>query len=392
MRYFYVLLLTLNTLSVARSNDTSVEGAGGSWRPVRGEHPTVRMESESIRIDIYGKYYETVADFEFVNTGSATNAKMGFPEDSYPGDQPNKSSFIRFSTSVDGKPAPVKRVLTNVRVFGVSDDGTRDYSGISALWIKDVRFAKGQRRKVQVRYRSELGGSAIEGPNKFAPYDFTGGNWHSTVKRSALKVVLHEPGYYMTHTRLPGKAKVSQTGAQFDFVWTDWQAQGSFTFWLAKTTPEWMILPGTIQFHDDVERTDAETLSLLKIVEVPGRAAANVDWAPPILTRDDVLFVRLTDFETTVYNQSIERKQLQEVKTHSTRTTGAISIGATRLSFWTDQRKMLVEGQGSVELPALPFRMGDDFYVPLEPVVKALGGTLNINKAARRVYFTVPNV
>ena len=62
-----LFLLALYLAATARANDTAVRGIGGSITPLSGEHPSVRMVREQVRMDLYRDSYDTAVDFVFVN-------------------------------------------------------------------------------------------------------------------------------------------------------------------------------------------------------------------------------------------------------------------------------------------------------------------------------------
>lgn len=64
----------------AWANDRAIVGRGGTWKPLQGEHASIRMVSERVRVDVYEKYYDVQASFVFRNEGPATTVTMGFPE------------------------------------------------------------------------------------------------------------------------------------------------------------------------------------------------------------------------------------------------------------------------------------------------------------------------
>ena len=172
--------------ATAHANDFEASGIGGSWHPNSGEHRSIQMVSERVAIDIfegknYDRYYDTTVDFLFQNHGAAVSVNMAFPENADGGDpdsQPHSTSDFRFfRTSVDGRPVTAKRIVARRRLK----------SGVEyrALWIKRVSFKKGERKAVQVKYRSVPGNLA--GVGWFAAYDFTGQNWSGKVKDIDVK-------------------------------------------------------------------------------------------------------------------------------------------------------------------------------------------------------------
>jgi hypothetical protein len=68
----------------AYANDRGIEGVGGTFRVLKGEHPSIGMISEKIYMDIFPAYYEVKAEFLFKNYSNfPVKVIMGFPESSH---------------------------------------------------------------------------------------------------------------------------------------------------------------------------------------------------------------------------------------------------------------------------------------------------------------------
>lgn len=235
MKIHLLFLITgLSLLQVGvRANDFGVSGVGGTYFPIKGEHRSIRMVREKIRVDIYenlnstdgpDRYYDTAIDFVFKNDGAATTVEMAFPESAEGADAgyANEPSFRFFRTSVNGKGVKVSRIIASRKLS----------SGLSceALWVKKVSFGKGETKAVRVVYRSPWGNLA--GVGNFAAYNFTGGNWKGKVEQSQLTVYLHvnenKPQQaFFNGKQIEGKGNKNS----FSYNWRDWEADGSFRFW-----------------------------------------------------------------------------------------------------------------------------------------------------------------
>src|SRR5690349_10328781 len=106
-------LLLLCLAMATYANDSRVIGQSGRVRMIHGEHTTVRMVRETVRMDVYPQTYTVTADFTFTNDGPPVTVTMGFPESGY-GDISTEtlrthSGFQSFHTWVDGKEVPAKR-------------------------------------------------------------------------------------------------------------------------------------------------------------------------------------------------------------------------------------------------------------------------------------------
>ena len=242
-KYLFVCLLAFGLQISSRANDFGVAGIGGTYFPIKGEHPSIRMVREKIRIDVFQSlkakewdsdyYYDTAVDFVFRNDGEATEVEMAFPEfsEGAGADEPAKdTSFRFFRTSVNGKSVKVSRIVASRKLSsGLSCD---------ALWVKKVVFAKGETKSVRVAYRSEwgnlMGTRSLAG--SFASYNFTGGNWKGKVDESELTVYLHankdEPTLaYFNGKRIP----MMENKNAFSYSWKNWEADGTFRFWFNVT-------------------------------------------------------------------------------------------------------------------------------------------------------------
>jgi hypothetical protein len=178
--YLWIGLLLLAAPTLSRANDFAVSGVGGSWKPLNEKDNKIRMVKESVRVNIHGQrdkddayygptYYEVTADFTFKNNGGAVTINMAFPERGDGDINPHQSGFTHFATYVNGKITKVRRVITNLVLYG--DNGGK----YQALWIKQVSFKQGETKQVRVTYRATPGNQA--GVGFFSSYDFTGQNW-----------------------------------------------------------------------------------------------------------------------------------------------------------------------------------------------------------------------
>jgi len=208
--------------STARSNDSGIIAVGGTWVVMKGEHPSVQMESEKIEMNVYADYYDVTAEFIFRNNGGECSVYMGFPESGF-GDmnsyKDSVSAFLRFWTSVDGSEAEAKRE----RVRGEFND----YDAYQAYWIKEVSFKEGQMRKITVKYRSPLGtgiSAFYNGTDNFVRYTFSGGNWQEKVNESNLKIYFHIP----VEVRPSEKFDIKKVDDHYEYNRAFWEAEEYF--------------------------------------------------------------------------------------------------------------------------------------------------------------------
>lgn len=195
-----VSLLLLLCVAHARADDTAISGVGGAMRPMKGEHPTVRMVKEHVVFNI-GTGVCT-AKFWFKNEGPKTTVTMGFPETGHhPGawaDGLKKSTFLWLKSWVDGSPASIKRV----------DAKADDFGGFKAYWVKSVSFARGQERLVTVQYRAHPGGNTLA--ERIYSYTLqSGANWKGKIGKVLVEFVNPDPKS-ITVLRLSSSGKTSQ--------------------------------------------------------------------------------------------------------------------------------------------------------------------------------------
>lgn len=385
MRILAVCLLSLGIASACFANDGAVIGAGGRVRRLKGEHATVRMVREQVRIDVYHSHYDVEATFIFCNEGARATVAMGFPEsgggDIRAQEYKSRSAFLRFATWVDGQRVNARRQQAAIN------------EGYRAYWVKQVTFGEKQERTVRVRSRSTAGGD-ISG-QRSVTYNFTGGNWRGVVDESVLRIVTHLPGVCLVafdtgRSKRKGKVALDsrprRKGSEFVLRRTNWEAEGVGRLLYRRTLPGWLFIDGIQDYRDPSPNWD--------VVVQPGRAR-ELNWAPPGLMRDAVVFIRLDSLRDYLDSRS---------KAGVPGATSAISwdqaarqvvlqVGARHWEFQAGRAVMLVDGKRSVPLPAPPFisppdgyHQGGAFYVPLKPVLELFGMTFRVSPSGHRLY------
>jgi hypothetical protein len=227
---------------MAIKNDASVVGVGGRIRRRSKEHASIQMVRENVTMTIspIGEgssegTYDVVVEFIFTNKGPACTVEMGFPE-SGSGDlnqYGKKPAYTNYHSRVDGVEVPVKRVLA----------ASSDEEQYEAFWVKKVKFAPKQTRKITVSYTAPFGGVAARGLNHTAHYDFTGGNWAGKVLESNLVVRFagEKKTYAVARIAIKneeGYVALTQKGRFFSKIWKDWQAEGHFTMYFGEMPPK----------------------------------------------------------------------------------------------------------------------------------------------------------
>ncbi len=149
VKSFLLFLLTLIGAS-ALANDGWV-GYTGAPR-IEGKHPTIRMVDEVIYLKIGRNEMTADCRFTFKNEGSATTARIGFPDyDSDPYIDPKKgirSIYKNFRSYVDGKAVKTKLI---------------DSSYDMGWQVKHVTFRKDQTRRIRNTYKIKLGTLSLDG-------------------------------------------------------------------------------------------------------------------------------------------------------------------------------------------------------------------------------------
>jgi hypothetical protein len=355
-------LLTFSfCLHEASANDSAFSGTSGTPKLMRGEHRQIAMQSEKIVITADDKFYDTTVDFVFRNDGGAANVQMGFPESSY-GDVEagTKSTFVRFETAVDGRRVPAKRLVVN----GDQEQGFESY------WLKTVRFAPRQTRRVRVSYRSPMGGTTDWGTRNALVYAFTGQNWKGKVKRSDLEIRVKQPGLWIglplwDYKALPMTVETQPNVAIFRKTWRNWQAQGNFSFGLTRAVPFWMLDRDSLGLSPQI-LTGATTF---RVGPVPADLPQNAQ-NPPAFMRGGKGYIalshltrRLDDFAD---NLGKYRKSRPVVHLKWDATTGSrLQAGKQILEFKKGQSDTILLGNDGY--PTL--------YVPLEATAQKLGLT-----------------
>jgi len=379
----FLFALLLGTLP-ALANDMSIIGVGGSLHPLRGEHPQVRMMREKIDIEVGQNSYDVRVNFVFRNMGKATSVKMGFPESGGGADIPSKtekekSTFLRFSSSVDGKKVQVKRVLLN-----------RGDEEFDAVWIKTVKFAARQMRQVQVAYTAPIGGAAGIGLEQLVGYDFTGGNWAGDVDSSILEIHFHQAGDYLMSAILSEKKiafKTIPNGIRFS--WRDWQAQGSFLLRFFQTAPQWMLNTRSPELASQIAEFKAVNIS-----DAPALKNRRFDWFPPAFYDQGVAYISLTSFHDDL--QQLFPATHPSLIWNAKSRIATLKMGNETFLFQPDNSSFKMNNsEMPLPAPATLIRWhsddnGSKLYVPFAPLVMALGGTYHVNHTAHRYRFDLP--
>ena len=395
MRYYLLIgLFLLAKLVLANDGFSSVTGTGGRVHLMTKEHPTIRMEREWVRMDLYPHYYDVSATFIFTNDGPATTVTMGFPE-SGEGDgdgssgvipKKGKSAFILFTSSVDGQQVAVTRKPTELK----QDNQESSYK---ALWVKQVTFAPAQRRTVTVNYQSYYGGgSSLGEPNpetRFVIYQFTGGNWKGTVAESQLTVVSHLVGLIGFSPEVPNPKRLTSSSYAdgiWNYTWRNWQAQGDFTLTYAVIDSGYL----TFEFEIPIFTPTAWKKVLFKPGQIEHQKVV-----PLLLLRKNTTFIQLETMVSLLTSTPAYPGDQVTIVWKRKWNEVVLKVGSHAFKWHTGKAEMDIDGI-SKPLPAAPFLSALDYnnerqlYVPLRVIVQYFKGAVSLNMKTRQVKVTIP--
>ncbi len=350
------------------ANDSAFSGVSGTPKPMRGEHASIAMQSERVVITADARGYSTDVEFTFRNDGAATSVQMGFPETSY-GDTPatKKSAFLRFASTVDGKVAPTKRLITS-----------QGEDSVEAYWVKTVAFGARQTRRVRVSYRSPWGGNVEWGTHQALIYDFTGKNWRGQVERSDLEIRVAAPGLWIglplfNNEPLAMPLQSTPTATIFRKTWRNWQAQGNFSFGLTRAVPFWMMDRGALS-ASMVAPARLKNAVTFRVGAVPEELPQDAE-NPPAFIRDGVDYISLAHLANRLRDFGAELKKASghtpEISLRWNPKTGiATLVAGTK----TQSFALGAAVEGSKARPIfLRGQFGPTLYVPVDGVVHSLG-------------------
>jgi hypothetical protein len=402
MRWLKTTFLILLCAVLAFANDSAFHGVGGSLRPMRGEHPLIRMVREHVQIELHGDFYRTRVDFEFQNTSNRpVTVTMGFPErgsgDVDAGAARRRTTFRRFATWVDDRPTPARRIVARANT---------EEQTYQAYWTKQVSFTPRAVRRVRVEYESPMSGTVADSFTWRAPYDFTGGNWQGQVAESRLTVRAVAPGIYVLRAQQssnnsedvsePRTIQLTREGDAFTHTWRNWEAEASFDLGIMATAPGGLALGGASGMFDSFnvfQRTNQRDI----ITVPPTRGMSVEDYEiniyPPVIRRGTRDFIALNALRSRLDSQAEEAGQRDAVEMNYDGQNAPVRLRAGRytMQFRAGSSAAQINGR-TVTMPAAAFQLGRDgeIYVPLETVLQALNGQQAINRSLEVVNLNIP--
>lgn len=386
------------------ANDSAFTGVGGSLRPMRGEHASIRMVREHVQIELHGDFYRTRVDFEFQNTSSRpVTVTMGFPErgsgDVDADAARRRTTFRRFATWVDDQPTTARRIVASAN----TEDQT-----YQAYWTKQVTFAPRASRRVRVEYESPMSGTVADSFTWRAPYEFTGGNWQGQVAESRLTVRAVAPGVYILRAQQslnnsqdviqPQTVALTREGDSFTHTWRNWEAEASFDLGIMATAPGAVALEGAGGASDSFDAfRQTDESDGRRYITVPANGAMplenyRMNVYPPVMRRGSRLFIAINALHRRLETQAEEAGRRDAVETIYDRSGTPTDLRAGRHTFgFRAGSATMRHNSNSITMPAAAFRLGDgDIYVPLDAVMTALGGTARPGENGERVSLEIP--
>jgi hypothetical protein len=192
---------------------------GGGLKMLDGETTSVRMESETVRIELHKTTYTVDATFDFFNYGNTITAHVGFPKSGYGYSGPFKGviSLNKFETWVNAENVKVKEMpgeVTLNRQKIDQDQQEKLKKGIEGGWVEETRWLvkkvmfKGNAKTItRVKYIVPYG--AVGSHSYYGEYLYgTGKSWKGTIGKARFiikaspevslleKVAFTENGYF----------------------------------------------------------------------------------------------------------------------------------------------------------------------------------------------------
>jgi hypothetical protein len=250
---------------------------------------------------------------------------MGFPEQAS-GDvkRHSRSRFRSFRSYIDGHPVETRFVR------GVS----RNEFEYTYWHVKSVPFAAGQTRTVVDQYTSGLGGVS-DGTRFFSYVLRTGKSWKGRIGEAMINVDTSAlPSYYSVAPKGPAGHK----------------SRGHRITWVLR----------------DFEPEENVTVNLQPVLRVL------VNGTPRVPTEGPIVFARGgVVMASAGYLEFVERMAL-------TRVPGGREFVFTRnenrLRVYLGKRTAVLNDSTKVNLPRAPYKFKGNLIIPIESVVRALGG------------------
>lgn len=358
------LLLFLSTL-YSNANDGRIYGEGGRVSRIKGNNSSVKMESETVKIDIFKNTYTVQAEFIFKNYGKSHTEMIGFPESGGGADftLPKKSSFLKFQSWVNGKLIKTTRKMAH-----------NNEAGYSSFWVKSVDFKNGEIKKIKVQYTS-IPGDSSSGEN-LVVYNFTGGNWKGKVNKSELLLKFHNPGktIYSIYISKENKPKNELLNGYHHFLWKNWEAEENFLVGYISTYPKSRFFNS-----QNIPTLQSRQYSVF----IHGKIT-NVDSLPDIVSVNNVSYISALSIIKRLPESS-------KFKMNTKKGQFTFNHNKKKVTFVIRKNKFLMNGK-SYKMKHVPFMsvissdsaniygINQYLYIPLDSALKALNGNVKNDK------------
>lgn len=184
-------------------DDALMKVYGGGLKMLDGEATSLRMESETVKIELHKKTYTVDATFDFFNYGDTITSLVGFPKSAYGYSGPFKGvlSLNKFQTWVNGKTVKIKEMPGEVTLKGQKIDhdqqvklkkGIENGWGEETLWlVKKVTFKGNAKTVTRIKYTVPYG---TVGEGYYGEYLYgTGKSWKGTIGKAQF-IIKASPG------------------------------------------------------------------------------------------------------------------------------------------------------------------------------------------------------
>lgn len=204
LQYAQWILLSLILLLLPLSafcDDALLKVYGGGLKLFDGDSTPIRMQSETVIIELHKKSYTIDATFEFFNHGKTIIAQVGFPKRGYgyTPDFKGVDDLNDFETWVNGEIVHVKEMPGEVIINGQKADAVQmmkikkgELTGPieETRWlVKNVTFRGNARTITRVKYTVPYGGIHGGRNNDRGEYLYgTGKSWNGTIGKARFIV------------------------------------------------------------------------------------------------------------------------------------------------------------------------------------------------------------
>lgn len=338
-----VILIVLAFGCISQADDSAMqEVCGGAIQPM-DEHPTINMVRETVDVKLgarVGSEWPVFVrcEFEFHNDGKATDVQMGFPEIATAGGDASAEGRLNdFKSWVDDKPAKVVYIVSS------KNEKTEYSEKYKAWYTKKVHFDAGQTRRVVNMYSARLGTDETAGGPDGMIFTFgyilrTGANWNGPIKEAVINVDVSAAGTYSDIGAYP--KNFTTNGKKFTWVFKN------------------------IEPKEDIGLSFKQRLPLLN-----GKLLNTSYFWEPYFERNGVMMSSL--------------RFIQE-QSESNNKGYILKYGKHVLKLQAGSRSAILDGK-KIELAHAIWADKDPYYfaVPLEEIVKLLGGSVEYDSNRR---------